>query len=464
MAEAIHFLSLLDVSERIRRGRLSAIVLTEAMLERIAVVDPSFNSYLLVTADLARRQARQADAEIASGRWRGPLHGVPIAVKDLCFTAGIPTTFGMKVYEGFVPDADGTVVKRLADAGSVLLGKLHLHEGAFGEHHASTKTPLNPWNKAYWPGGSSSGSGIATAAGLCFGSLGSDTGGSIRFPSNACGVTGLKPTWGRVSRHGAFPLAESLDTLGPMTRTAADAAAMLTAIAGHDPADPTSLSAPVPDYLAALDGVWGARGLTIGIDRSYVGSPVDAEVLAVVEAALEVLARIGARVVSVEMPDVRPVAEGQLSFCEVESATFHEAAYRATPELFGVLLGKAVAHGLAHDPLVYARHQMERDRFKGRLARLFDEIDALIVPVSPRVGIRYDAFDEFMNDIAGQLRFTGPFNMAGNPTLTLPGGLSSGGLPIGFQLVGPHLSEAKLLAAGHALQMASDWHLRRPPV
>ncbi len=463
MTQALHYQSILEIAAALRSRKLSPVDLVEAMLARIAAVDPSLHSFLLVTADEARAGARNAEAEIASGRYRGPLHGVPIGLKDLCFTKGVKTTFGMRVHKDFAPDFDGTPVARLKTGGAVSLGKLHLHEGAFGEHHPDTKAPLNPWNGAYWPGGSSSGSGVAVAAGLCFGALGSDTGGSIRFPSHACGITGVKPTWGRVSRYGAFPLAESLDTIGPMARSAADCAAMLGAIAGWDVHDPTSLRAETPDYLAMLDGVFGARGLRIGLDLGYVAAGNDAEAIDCVEAAAHAFASIGAEIKSVRVPDVTDVANAQMAFCQVESATFHREAYLQGPGDFGKLLGAAVAAGMAYDPVLYARHQIARDIFKGRLALMFEEVDAILAPVLPGVGVRYDAMDAFMANIPKLLRFTGPFNMAGNPTVTMPGGVSKIGLPIGFQLVGPHLSEGRLLAASHAYQQATDWHLRRPP-
>lgn len=218
MTNDLHYLDLVDVGQRIKAGALSPVALTETMLARIEKLDGGLKSYATVTADLARSQAREAEAEIKRGAWRGPLHGVPIAVKDLCYTRGIPTAAGMAIHKDFKPDHDSTVVERFAQAGAVLLGKLQLTEGAFADHHPSIPPPVNPWNKDYWSGASSSGSGVATASGLCFASLGSDTGGSIRFPSAANGVTGLKPTWGRVSRYGVFALAESLDHIGPMTQ------------------------------------------------------------------------------------------------------------------------------------------------------------------------------------------------------------------------------------------------------
>ena len=456
------YLQLVELAQLLRKRALSPVEATKAMLERIARLDPGLHSYLAVTEDFALAQAKKAEAEIQSGLYRGPLHGVPIALKDLYFTKGVPTTFGMKVYEGWAPDFDATVVTRLYEAGAVMLGKLHLHEGAFAEHHPELPAPLNPWNKAHWPGGSSSGSGVAVAAGLCYGTLGSDTGGSIRFPCNACGLTGVKTTWGRVSRHGAFPLSESLDTVGPMNRSAADAAIMLRAIAGADENDPTTLLAAVPDYLADFDGVYGARGLKIGLDRAYVETGVDPEIVAALNAALAVLEGIGAEIVAIRMPPVAAVLEGQLGFCGVESAAFHEPAFRASPEKFGPALGANIESGLAMNGVRYGGYQLERDKFKGRLQRTFAEVDVVVAPILPAIGVRYDSYDKFLADISGMLRFTAPFNMAGNPTVTLPCGFSTEGLPIGFQLIGPHLSEARLLRAAHAFQQTTDWHLKHP--
>ncbi len=464
MTNAIWYSSLVDLAGLIRTREVSPVEVTQCMLDRIAAIDPSYHSYLTVMPDAALAAARVAEIEVMSGRYRGPMHGIPIGIKDLNFTKGIATTFGMRVYKNFVPDYDGTVVRNLKEGGAIILGKLHLHEGAFGEHHRDTSAPLNPWNKAYWPGGSSSGSGVATALGLCYGSLGSDTGGSIRFPSHACGLTGVKTTWGRVSRHGAFPLAESLDTIGPMARSAADCAAMLGNMAGFDPADPTSLAVEVPDYLAALDGIWGARGMRIGVDMAYISTGNDAETVDMVERFIGVLEDIGAEIVEVKVPDVTDVAKGQLAYCQVESAAFHQTAYLAAPQDFGALLGEAVAAGMRYDSVLFARHQLDREKFRGRLAGMFRDVEAIVAPVMPGIGVRYDEFDAFMENIAGLLRYTGPFNMSGSPTVTMPCGFSRKGLPIGVQLIGRHLSEGRLLAAAHAYQQATDHHLQRPPV
>jgi len=459
----IHYAALTDVADAIRDGDLSPVTLTETMLSRVEAVDPPLNSYIAVMADEARAQAGKAEAEIASGRYRGKLHGVPIAIKDLFYTAGTPSTFGSGAYKSYRANYTATVVRRLETAGAVILGRLHLHEGAYGEHHADFgANPAHPWAKGYWPGGSSSGSGVATAAGLCFGSLGSDTGGSIRFPSATNGLTGLKPTWGRVSRHGVFTLANSLDTVGPMCRSAADAAAMFDVIAGQDASDSTSLAAPVPDYSGALRDALGARDIRIGIDWSYIGDDTDPEIIHAMENALEVFADLGARVVPITLPNVDEVGRLQPIIMEAECAAFHADLYRADPSGFGRRLSAAIERGMAYDPVTLARAYIERDLFRGALARTFDSVDMILAPVMTAVGITYEALETLLDDVTRIVRFSAPYNMSGSPALTFPVGMAKAGLPIGVQLVGPHLGEAQMLKAVHAYQQATDWHLKRP--
>jgi amidase len=297
MPSDLHYLSLDEAARRLKARDLSSVELTKAMLDRIGRIDPRLRSYATLTANHALADAARLDAEAASGTRRGPLHGVPIAVKDLCNTAGVATAAGMAIHRGNVPTRDATVVARLKQAGAVILGKLQMTEGAYGAHHPNVPAPLNPWNAAYWTGSSSSGSGAATAAGLCFASLGSDTGGSIRFPSTMNGLSGLKPTWGRVSRAGVFPLAESLDHVGPMARSALDAAIVLGVIAGADPEDPTSACLPVPDYAGSIDqGVGGRR---IGFATNMQGLDGDAQ--RALDGAAEALKAAGAAIVEVTL-------------------------------------------------------------------------------------------------------------------------------------------------------------------
>src|SRR5262249_38654665 len=296
--------------------QLSAVEVTQAVLDRIERLDGRLKSYVTVTGDLALGQAREADAQIARGAIRGALHGVPIAVKDLCHTKGIRTSAGMTIYKDYRPEHDATVVTRLREAGAVLLGKLRMTEGAFGAHHPSIDPPINPWSAEHWTGVSSSGSGVATAAGLCYGSLGTDTLGSIRFPSTMNGVTGLKPTWGRVSRAGVFALAQSMDHIGPMARSAGDAAALLGAMAGPDPDDPTALQSPVPDYLAGIGA--GVTGLRIGIDRTLIAAGADADMVRATEEAAALLAQVGALVQNVSFPSPDDVVRIAIPLCGVE--------------------------------------------------------------------------------------------------------------------------------------------------
>ncbi|WP_407178665.1 amidase [Bradyrhizobium sp. STM 3562] len=458
----MYYATLLEAADAVRSRNVSPVELTRGLLERIDLLDLSLHSYATVTPELALAQASQAEKEITAGRYRGPLHGIPIAVKDICNTAGVVTAAGMAIHADNVPDHDATVVKRLLDAGAVLLGKLQLTEGAFVSHHPKITPPRNPWNAEYYAGASSSGSGVATAAGLCFGSLGSDTGGSIRFPCSANGITGLKPTWGRVSRHGVFALAESLDHIGPMTRSAADAGVMLGAIAGRDPNDATTLAAPVPDYLAELDV--GVRGLRIGVDAAYNETGSDPAIVATVLEAGRVLENLGASVREVKLPDPAAVMAAWGSYCAVETAIAHEATYPARWSEYGGL-AKLIDAGRAVSGVEVMKAHHERLAFTGALAALFSEIDLLLIPTQPLADFTIAQEKELFataEGLAGFLRFTTPFDMSGSPTITLPGGFTAKGLPLSFQLVGRHLDEALLVRAGHAYQQATDWHCKHP--
>ena len=330
----LHYQTITEVAGRLASREISPVELTQAILDRIAALDGELKSYATVMAEQAMASARAAEAEIAAGRYRGGLHGVPIAVKDLCFTTGVATMGGAKVLRGFVPDFDGTVVRKLNDAGAIILGKLNLTEGAMAGYNPEFDIPINPWGADRWAGASSSGSGAATAAGLCYGSLGSDTGGSIRFPAAACGTAGIKPTWGRVSRYGVLALGESLDHVGPMTRSAADAGIMLQALAGHDPNDPTSLHAPVPDMLAGLGQ--GVAGVRIGVDEEYIGGgEVDSQVAEAVLAGARLLEGMGATLVPVQMPDTLPYSLAWGVLCSAEAATAHRDTFPSRADDYG---------------------------------------------------------------------------------------------------------------------------------
>ncbi|QCI68023.1 amidase [Phreatobacter stygius] len=459
----LHYLELTELADLIRARDVSAVEVTLAQLDRIAALDRRLGSYALVMADVAMAQAEAADAEIAAGRYRGPLHGVPIAVKDLCWTKGVPTAAGMAIHRDYRPGEDATVVQRLNQAGAVLLGKLALTEGAYSDHHPDVTPPNNPWHADYWPGISSSGPGVATAAGLCFASIGSDTGGSIRWPSAANGLTGLKPSWGRVSRHGVFELAATLDHVGPMARSAADAGALLGVIAGSDPKDPTARHAPVPDYLAASRQ--GLRGLRIGVDAAWNGAGVDETVQAVLASAIAAFGSLGAEIVDLAFPDVTQAIADWSPNCAVEAAVAHEATYPARRSEYGPVLASVIEAGRALSGPDYQKILLRRLDLRGRIAALFGTIDLVLTPVHPFAPPSLETIrtlGEQPDLISALQRYTCPFNMTGHPTITLPGGFTKAGLPIAFQLVAADLDEATLVRAGAAFQTVTSWHRRHP--
>ena len=459
----LHFLDLTALAELIRRREISPVEVTRQQLDRIAALDGKLASYATVTAESAMAEAQAAEADIVADRYRGPLHGVPLAVKDLFWTKGVRTAAGMSIHRDFKPAVDATVVRRLREAGAVLLGKLQMTEGAYSDHHAHVTPPRNPWNAAYWPGISSSGPGVALAAGLCFGALASDTGGSIRWPSAANGLTGLKPTWGRVSRHGLFDLAPSLDHVGPMARSVADISALLTAIAGADPADATALHEPMPDF--ALAAKRGISGLKVGVDRSWDRGDVDPQVRGVLEEAERVLSTLGARLVEVEVPDATQAVADWVANCAVEAAVAHKATFPARRAEYGPVLASVVEAGHALSGLAYQEVLLRRMTFRGRMRALFDGIDLLLAPVHPFGPLSLEAIGTMGLQprlIARLQAYTAPFNMTGQPTLTMPGGFKADGMPTAFQLVAPELGEATLVRAGVAFQGATDWHRRHP--
>jgi amidase len=461
--ERLAFLSLVELAALLRARKLSSVEITRAIIDRIHTTNPRLHAYITVAEESALRSAAQADTEIAAGRWRGSLHGVPLAVKDLCQTKGILTTCASRVLRDWIPDSNATVVDRLQSAGAVLLGKLNLTEFAVAWYHPDLPVPLNPWDPSLWPGASSSGSGVASAAGLCFASIGTDTGGSIRFPSAACGVVGLKPTWGRVSRHGVFPLGESLDHIGPITRTVADAAIVLTAIAGSDPADETSLGAPLDDYVGALDE--GVKGLRVGVDEKFIAKGASAEVGAAIAEAIRVFDRLGARIVKVDVPDTAPGLSAWMTLCSAETAAAHEATFPARASDYGPSFRSFLELGATVRGQEYAKAHIARERFANRFQALFDRIDVLACPSMSVSSLPANAMPADARELAGPnplVLFTAPFNLSRNPTLSLPCGKSPAGPPPSLQLVGRRLGEATLLQTGAAFERASDWHEQRP--
>jgi len=459
----IQFLELVELTRRIHDGALSSVEVTQAALARIEALDGTLHSFALVLPDHALEQARVADAQIRAGEIKGPLHGAPIAVKDLCWMQGVPTAAGTIVHRDYRPAKDATVVSRLAAAGAVILGKLQLTEGAYADHHPRVTPPINPWNAAHWSGASSSGSGSATAAGLCYGSLGSDTGGSIRFPSAANGLTGLKPTWGRVSRYGVFELAATLDHIGPMARSARDAAAMLGAIAGADENDPTALQDPVPNYLAGIGR--GLRGVRIGIAPAWIEAQADATTQQAIASAVETVRALGAEICEVRFPDITQMVQDWFPLCGVETAVAHEATYPSRKGEYGPALSGVIDLGRALSGMDYQKIILRRHDFSGRVAALFRTIDLLLIPAqgfaSPTLA-KMATLGEDAALMTSLLSFTCPFDMSGSPTITLPCGFTEAGTPVAFQFVGAHLAEALLCQAAHAFQGATDWHSRHP--
>jgi amidase len=462
---SMHYESIFTLGRLFQAKQLSPVELTRAMLDRIDQIDGRLNAFATVMEEDAMAAAKKAEAEIFARASRGRLHGVPVAVKDLCFTSGVRTMGGTRALADHVPDFDATVVTNLQAAGAVLLGKLNLTEGAMGGYNPHFDIPKNPWDPDRSCGASSSGSAAATAAGLCFGALGSDTGGSIRSPAAACGIVGLKPTWGRVSRYGVLPLAESLDHIGPMARSVADAACLLHAIAGPDANDPTTLPEALPDLFTGLGRE--ITGTRIGWDDEYETGDVDPELADAVRSAVDVLEELGAEIVEVKVPDLDPYIQAWWTLCSAEAANAHADTYPARKEDYGPWFGEILDRGSRIKGEEYARANNLRAACTGLLRRVFEKIDLLACPSvaqpPPPVTARqlYGPLPK-ERDPARQ-RFTVPFNYNGAPTLSVPCGFNSDGLPLSLQLAGKQLSEPLLCRVGHAYESATDWHTRHPP-
>ena len=379
MAETpLHFKTIIELASLIESKALSPVEVTESILNRIQEHDPHYKSYATVMADQARASAQAAEQAIGAENYLGRLHGVPIGIKDLCFTKGVATMGATKALMNHIPDFDCTVVEKLNAAGAVILGKLNLTEGAMAGYNPEFQVPVNPWGTNLWSGASSSGSGVATSAGLCYGSLGSDTGGSIRFPSAACGIVGLKPTWGRVSRYGVLALAESLDHIGPMVRSSADAGIMLQAIAGQDPNDPTSLPNPVPDMLAGIDQ--GVGGLRIGLDEKYVSENTDSELVDSVLAGMKILEGLGAVIVPIQMPDLGGYIEACGVLCSAEALAAHEVTYPSRRDDYGPWFQAWLDSGARVTGAEYAKANNVRSACRGLLNNIFQDIDLIGCP------------------------------------------------------------------------------------
>jgi aspartyl-tRNA(Asn)/glutamyl-tRNA(Gln) amidotransferase subunit A len=460
----LHHLTIHEAGPLLRQGQLSPVELTRAFLERIEQLDGTLQAYITVLHDRAMASARTAEAEMLRGDYRGPLHGIPIALKDLYDTKGIRTTASSRVMADRVPTEDATTTARLEAAGAILLGKLAMHEFALGGPDPSNGFPLprNPWNLDYIPGGSSSGSGTGIAAGLCMGSLGSCTGGSIRGPAAYCSIVGLKATYGRVSRYGVVPLSWSLDHCGPMTWTVEDSAHMLQVIAGYDPKDLTSSRAPVPDYAASLRA--DVRGLTIGVPRHFFFADdprIDRDTLARVEQALSVLESLGARVQDVSIPALAYSGAAQPVIMLSEAFAYHDQNLRRQPELFGEMVRARFRTGGLFTSSDYVQAQRVRNVLKRQCAEVLTQVDVL---VSPTMSSPAPAFAE-MDAMTTSRRpsFTGPYNLTGMPAISVPCGFTDMGLPVGLQIAGKPFDEPTVIRAAYAYQQQARWFEQRPP-
>jgi aspartyl-tRNA(Asn)/glutamyl-tRNA(Gln) amidotransferase subunit A len=451
--------SLWEASELVRQKKVSPKELTAACLARIERLNPILNAFITVTAEQAMFDAGRAESEIMKGRWRGPLHGIPVGLKDLFDTAGVKTTGGSALFADRIPTEDAEVVRRLKAAGAVIVGKQNMHEFGLG----ATSVPShfgpvrNPWNPDYVAGGSSGGSAAAVAASLCYGALGTDTGGSVRLPAAFCNIVGLKPTYGRVSARGVIPLSWSLDHVGLLTRSVLDAAVLLQAIAGYDARETTSVDRPVPDYAAAVRR--GASSLRIGVSRGYFFAALHSDVEMAVAQAVAVLAKLSAAVEEVTIP-VNPDVNATVQ--SAEGLAFHAARVRDAPQLFQPPVLGRLRLGEAIATAAYIERRRELDQMRRAAAGLFAKVDLLVTPTVPLLPVRVA---ETRDDDAGVALFarnTRPFNAYGLPAVSVPCGVAKNGLPIGLQIVGPPWGEESALRLAHAFEQATDWQTRRP--
>ena len=465
------FLSAAELADLFRTRQASPVDAAQAYLSRIEQVDPSLRSYITVTADRALAEARQAEQEIAAGNYRGPLHGVPVAVKDQFCTEGVLTTGGSSILGDYVPDYDATVMAKLREAGAVLLGKLNMSEFAMGDsfHHPYGR-PRNPWDLSRNAGTSSSGSGAATAAFLCATSLGEDTAGSIRGPAAFCGLVGIRPTWGLVSRHGMLASTWSMDAAGPISRTVRDCAITLGAIAGYDPNDQYTRNAPVPDYLEGLDA--GIQGLRVGVISDRVNADgVEPDVRGAVNAAVGQLGELGAEIEEVSIPMMAESAAISTTLIYVDATAVHRQGLQDHPEKYDHnnrvrLLTGALIPAQAHQKASRLRHI-----FRQHILDALDRVDVLLLPTSSvqatplptEAGMAKNGKEDFLTMLGGRRTYTTPSNLAGVPGLSINCGFTSDGLPVGLQLVGRPFDEQTLFRAAYAYEQATDWHKRKPP-
>jgi aspartyl-tRNA(Asn)/glutamyl-tRNA(Gln) amidotransferase subunit A len=460
-----------ELARLIREKTVSPVEVVQAHLDRIAALDGKLRAFITVLAEPALASAKAAEAALGSNRSLGPLHGLPIALKDLYCTKGVRTTGGSRVLGEWVPSEDATVVSRLTGAGAIVLGKLNMHEFAYGPEGLNPHygTPWNPWDTATHRmcGGSSSGSGAAVAAGLCPGALGSDTGGSIRIPASLCGISGIKPTYGRVSRAGVLPLAWSLDHVGPMCRSAADCALMLGAMAGYDPKDPTTSVLPVPDYVAALTGQ--IKGLRVGLLRTFFMDSAAAPQQEAVARAVKTMGELGASIQDVTLESVKLAAAASTAVIAVEAYAYHAPWLKKRPREYGADVRERLRFGAFISGADYVNGQRARALIRDDVDAALGKLDVLVAPTTPIAAMPVDADEADINGDKHSvrpalIRFTRPFNASGHPAVSVPCGFTAEGLPIGLQIVGRPFDEATVLRVADAYQGATDWHTRRPPL
>lgn len=462
-------MTITELAPQIREGKLSPVELTRQTLARIEKLQPVLNAYITVTADLALEQARRAEQEIGAGKYRGPLHGIPYAAKDLFYTKGVRTTVGSKILADFVPDYDAAVIEKLDAAGAILVGKAGLHEWALGitSNNPHFGAIRNPWDRERIPGGSSGGSAVALAADLCSFSLGSDTGGSIRIPASFCGLVGLKPTFGRVSRHGVFPLGHTLDHAGPFGWTVEDAALVYEAIAGYDARDTSSVSRPLSLPLFPPEA--RLEGKKIGVPRNFYFENLDPDIEDAVGDAVVVLENLGAAIIDVEVPDIEEFNTIAQLILLAEAASVHHRRIEDRPMDFGEDVRALLQSGrfiLASD---YLDAQRRRREFNDAFNRLLEDVDVIVTPTIPikaaKIGQKtVKVGGQEVDARLGTTRFMRALNMAGLPLLSIPCGFDSEGMPIGLQIIGNLFDEAGVLEIGHAFERATAWHEKRPVI
>jgi aspartyl-tRNA(Asn)/glutamyl-tRNA(Gln) amidotransferase subunit A len=457
------YLSIAQASSGLRRKEFSPVELAQAFLKRIESMDGILHSFITITADSALEQARKADQELRAGIDRGALHGIPIALKDLYATKGIRTTCHSAVLQDWVPDHDATGVLKLAQAGTVLLGKLGMHEFAFGGPSVDAPFPAvrNPWNIGHIPGGSSSGSGAALAAGLCLGSLGSDTGGSIRTPSSHCAVVGMKPTYGRVSRYGLVPLSWSLDHSGPMARSVEDCAILLQAIAGYDPNDPASANVALPDLRAKLKN--GIKGLRVGVPHANwfdENKGTDQETEGLFNDALKTLETLGAIVVEIDGQPFSLARKANQTILVAEAYAYHEKRFQEAPDKFGSSVRRRMLEGAFLSAADYITALRARTVLNERIRANFSQVDVFATPTAPRPPEAFETIDP--NEQNLRPSFTNPFNLTGLPAISLPCGFTKDNLPVGIQIVAQPFEESTVFRVAFAYEQATEWHERRP--